>query len=184
MEILQEKTDLATNEPFVFIEINEDANPSAKFDGDEYSTFQTAIGIKNQGNDEFKTRDYQKAVKAYGDAITLLLSLGAVKCGHELAICYENRAAAYEHLNKFSLVIEDATKAIEADNTYAKAYFRRSRGHIVQKKPYSALEDIVWACILERFRNEAYNKMAADINAKFGRGDSVYAIASIRNLAR
>lgn len=166
MEPLREKTNLATNEAFVFIQINENANPSAKFDGDEYLTFQAAIGIKNEANDDFKTQDYQKAVKAYGDTIALMLSLDVDKCSRDLAICYQNRAAAYEHLNKLPFMVEDATKAIEADKTYAKAYYRRARGHMLQEKPYSALEDILLACILERFRNDTYNKMAASIIAQ------------------
>lgn len=160
---------MATAEPFVFIEMNEDANPSAKFDGDDYVAYQSAIQLKNGGNDEFKTRDYKKAIMAYGDAIVILQSLDTAKCGRDLAICYENRAAAYEQLREISSMIGDATKAIEADKTYAEGYFRRARGHIIETKFYLALQDIVWACILDRFRNETYTKMAANLNSRFGR---------------
>lgn len=131
--------------------------------------FETAIRIKNQGNDEFKTGDYKKAIQAYGEAVNLLGTLDAEKCGSELAICYQNRAAAYEKLRKISMMIADATKAIEADNTYAKGYYRRARGYIIEKKLYAALQDAVWACIFDRFRAEKFRKMAADLNSRFGK---------------
>jgi tetratricopeptide (TPR) repeat protein len=169
MASLQKKTNLATNEPFVFIQIKEDTNPSEQFDGDEYSVYQTAIRIKNEGNDDFRSQDFKKAAQAYGDAIALLLSLDVEKCGRDLAICYQNRAAAYEHLRKIMSMIDDATKAIEADKTYAKGYFRRARGYVIEKKFYLALQDIVWACILDRFHTVEYNKMAATLNSPFGK---------------
>lgn len=56
-------------------------------------------------------------------------------------------------------MIEDATKAIEADDTYAKGYFRRARGYMAEKKSYSALQDIVWACFLEHLCNKADIKL-------------------------
>lgn len=49
----------------------------------------------------------------------------------ELATCYQNKAACYEHLNKFEQVIEDCTKAIENDKLYIKAYLRRGKGILI-----------------------------------------------------
>lgn len=163
MSHFQEKMNVDLQKPPEFIKSNENC-PNK----DEYLVFETAIFIENEGNAEFQTGNYQKALELYNEAITLLLSLDMSKCSGDLVIFYHNRAATHGFLNKITLMIEDATKAIAVDRTYAKGYYLRACGQNIQKKTYCALQDIVWACIYDRFRNEAYNRMAAEISAQHG----------------
>lgn len=174
---------MATDEPFVFINMGE-VNPNGKFDGEEQSLYQNAIHIQNMGHDELAAKNFAKAIEVYGDAVVILQSLDVAKCCRELAICYQGQAEAYEHSNELGLVIETATKAIEVDATYAKAYFRRACGYMAQKKSYLALEDIVWACVLNRFGNDTYNKMAADINAQHGKLNTVFMRIQVLKMRR
>lgn len=168
MSTLQEKTNMAAlDDPFAFTEITA-TNPNGNFDGEEYLSFQEAIKVKNRGNDDLKAKNFNQAIQLYGNAIAILQTLDGAKCGRELASCYQKRAEAYGFLNKTCHVIDNATRAIEADKTYAKGFYRRARGYMADKKFYLALEDILWACILEHFCNETYNKIAAEINAQHG----------------
>lgn len=149
---------------FVFIKTKESAVPNAE----EYDLIRKAMDIKNVGNDCFNRKNYIKAVKKYDKAIDILAGLDVNKCARELAICYQNRSTANEKMKKIIVSIQDATNAIAADPTYGKAYYRRASAHMSQNKIYCAMQDIIWACCLDRFRNKVYNKMAADINARFG----------------
>lgn len=164
MAALQAKSPQATDEPFVFFTLKE----NEAGDGEGKSELRAAMQIKDDGNKYFAEANYEKAIEAYGAAIDVLNELDIDKCRRQLAICYQNCAYVYETLRKYSLVIENATKAIEIDETYAKAYFRRARAYVVEKKIYSAFQDVMWASILQKFKNKEYNKMAVQMNSKFG----------------
>lgn len=163
---LKRKTAKATSEPFVFIKIHQGEKVLSD-DGNR--KILEAIKIKDEGNDHFHTKNYGKAKGLYDAAVNTLKLLDVKKCARQLAICYQNRASAYEQLRDAPSMIQDAAKAIETDETYAKGYYRRARGFIMERKFYGAFQDVMWACILERFTNEAYNKMAADMNARFSK---------------
>lgn len=165
MAALQPKTSQATDEPFVFFTLKQ----IDVADREEESKIRAAVQMKEDGNKHFVDKNYEKAIEAYDAAIDALNQLDIETCRRELAICHQNRAYVHETLRKYSLVIEDATKAIEIDETYAKAYFRRARAHIVENKIYSAFQDVMWACILQKFKNKVYNQMAIKMNSKFGK---------------
>lgn len=117
----------------------------------------------------YQENKYDDAIAMYTDGISQLQGTDN-KCGlRELAFCYQNRAAAYEQQKLLDKAVVDATKAIELNVLYAKAYFRRAKIYIGQEKYYCALQDILQACILARFGNESYNQIAADLNSRFGR---------------
>lgn len=165
MAYLQAKSPLATADVFVFFEPKE--NEAA--DCEEEGIIRVAMQMKEDGNNCVVAKDYEKALESYNAAIAALISVNVQKCRHELAICYQNLAYVYELLGKFTLVIEYATKAIEIDEVYAKAYFRRARAYVVERQPYSAFQDIVRACVLSKFLNKSYIKMMMDMNSKFGK---------------
>lgn len=71
--------------------------------------------LKAKGNSLMSSKDYSGAVDAYTQAI-------ALDGGN--AVYYSNRAAAYSSQNNHALAISDAERAIELDNSFAKAYHR------------------------------------------------------------
>lgn len=159
MNVLKAKSENATPEPFVFIAI--DATNSAK--EEQFAEMREA------GNEHFKNRHFNDAIKMYTDAIDCLVKLNRKECARELAIFYQNRSAANEFMLKSAACISDATKSIETDENYAKAYYRRAKGFVQQGKLYCAMQDIVQACVLKQFRNDTFNNMAAAINGRFGK---------------
>ncbi|XP_058454079.1 mitochondrial import receptor subunit TOM70 [Malaya genurostris] len=106
---------------------------------------------KNEGNVYFREAKYDLAIQEYDLAIE--------KCpatqNNDLSTFYQNRAAAYEHLQKWNSVIDDCTKALECNQKYLKALKRRAKAYEQLKELAKSLEDITAACILEGFQNKA-----------------------------
>ncbi|XP_053694473.1 mitochondrial import receptor subunit TOM70 [Sabethes cyaneus] len=105
---------------------------------------------KNEGNVHFREAKYDQAIKEYDLAIE--------KCPaseiNDLSTFYQNRAAAYEHLQKWSSVIDDCNKALDCNPKYLKALKRRAKAYEQLKELAKSLEDITAACILEGFQNK------------------------------
>jgi len=78
-------------------------------------------------------KQYQKAVEFY---------TAAIEINPLNAIYYSNRSFANYNLESYGLAIGDATKAIEIDGTYAKAFYRRSQAYIALSKFSMALKDL------------------------------------------
>ncbi|KAI5475339.1 hypothetical protein MNV49_001608 [Pseudohyphozyma bogoriensis] len=70
---------------------------------------------KSTGNQLMAKKDYQGAIKAYGDAIEL---------DGENAVYWSNRAAAHSQLQNHSSAISDARQALVVDPNFSKAYSR------------------------------------------------------------
>ncbi|XP_011860763.1 PREDICTED: mitochondrial import receptor subunit TOM70 [Vollenhovia emeryi] len=126
---------------------------------------QKAQRYKNEGNVCFKTGKYDEAIARYNKAIDI--------CPKEnvdnLATFYQNRAAAYEQLKKYSAVKADCTKALELNPRYAKALLRRARALEQVGELEAALEDVTTACIHEGFSNQNSLSMADKVLEKLGR---------------
>lgn len=105
---------------------------------------------KNEGNTYFRDGKYDQAIKEYDLAIEKCPSTEI----NDLSTFYQNRAAAYEHLQKWSAVIEDCSKALQCNSKYLKALKRRAKAYEQQKQLAASLEDITAACILEGFQNK------------------------------
>lgn len=105
---------------------------------------------KNEGNVFFRDGKYDQAIKEYDLAIE--------KCPiveiNDLSTFYQNRAAAYEHLQKWTSVIEDCSKALNCNPKYLKALKRRAKAYEQQRELAASLEDTTAACILEGFQNK------------------------------
>lgn len=87
--------------------------------------------LKSEGNNFFSDHKFQSAIEAYGKAIEIAPT----------AILYSNRAFAHIKLENYGLAIEDATRAIELDPSYVKAYYRRGSAHLALRKFKESLGD-------------------------------------------
>lgn len=86
-------------------------SPSTPSDSDKAE----AEKHKAKGNTLMGQKDYDAAIDAYTQAITL-------NGGN--AVYYSNRAAAYSSKGDHDNAISDAEKAIELDSKFSKAYHR------------------------------------------------------------
>lgn len=75
-----------------------------------------AMGLKDKGNECFKEKKYEEAVKYYDYALKLKKD----------PVFYSNRSACYVSLNKLEKVIEDTTEALRLKPDYSKCLLRRA----------------------------------------------------------
>lgn len=129
--------------------------------------FNDAIEAKNEGNIKFQSGQYAAAIETYGEAIEKFENIERLH-NLELAAYYQNRAAAMMHIHELGGSISDASTAIELNEHYSKAYYRRAASYNGQKKYFRALQDALQACVLERFRNKAYTDLAGLLLARIG----------------
>lgn len=110
---------------------------------------EEAIECKNEGNTRFKSGKYNEAIEFYDKAIEKCPKTNTV----DLSTFYQNRAAAYEQLKKWSAVKNDCSSALELNNKYVKALYRRAKASENMNDLIGSLEDITATCILEGFQN-------------------------------
>lgn len=77
-----------------------------------------AAEAKQQGNDYYRSGEYEKAVAAYTQAINLASG------GGDTALYLNNRAAAHLALRNLRAALADAKSAVAKDSTFAKAHAR------------------------------------------------------------
>ncbi|XP_037764252.1 mitochondrial import receptor subunit TOM70 isoform X2 [Chelonia mydas] len=117
---------------------------------EEMSPLDRAQAAKNKGNKYFKAGKYEQAIQCYTEAI----SLCPPEKNMDLSTFYQNRAAAYEQLQKWKEVAQDCTKAVELNPKYVKALFRRAKAYEKLDNKKECLEDVTAVCILEGFQNQ------------------------------
>uniref|UniRef100_A0AAR5QAB5 Mitochondrial import receptor subunit TOM70 n=2 Tax=Dendroctonus ponderosae TaxID=77166 RepID=A0AAR5QAB5_DENPD len=130
----------------------------------EESPFQRAQKFKTEGNDMFKRGKYDEAIAAYTKAIEII----PPEFKTDLATYYHNRAAAYEQLKKWRTVIADCEQAINLNNKYEKALYRRAKAYEMVKDYESALDDVTAVCILQNFENSNALCMADRVLRELG----------------
>ena len=91
-----------------------------------------AEALKVEANQHFKDEEYQQAADLYSAAIEL---------NPNNAVYYANRSIANLRLENFGYALTDASKAIECDSKYLKAYYRRAAAHMALGKYKLALMD-------------------------------------------
>lgn len=111
--------------------------------------FEKAVELKSEGNDKFKIGKFDEAITLYDEAIAICPKEKVT----DLSQFYQNRAAAYEQLKKWSSVMEDCTSALKLNSKYIKALCRRARAYENLNQLELCLEDITATCILEGFQN-------------------------------
>lgn len=125
----------------------------------------TAEQYKNEGNKQFKLGNFKEAIVQYEKAVEIC-SKNRIK---DMAIFYQNKAAAYEQLKMYEAVREDCTKALELDPRYVKALLRRARALEKLGEFEPALDDVSTACILEGFSNTTSLTLADRILEQLGK---------------
>ncbi|CAD7079747.1 unnamed protein product [Hermetia illucens] len=127
---------------------------------------------KNDGNVCFRKGKYDEAIKLYDKAISGCPPENKM----DLAVFYQNRAAAYEMLKKWAQVKADCTKSLEYNPRYAKAYFRRAKAHEQTKDWLDCLDDVTATCILEVFQNNNTILYADRVLKQTGNDDAAKAM--------
>lgn len=111
---------------------------------------EEALAAKNEGNAEFKSKNFHAAIKHYTRAIEL--SLGDESA--DISAPYCNRAACHLILKNFQDVIDDCTAALEAKPLYEKALNRRAQAYESLGHLRGALHDYTALCILKKFQDQ------------------------------
>ena len=104
-----------------------------------------AAKLKAAGNKAYGSKDYNRAIDLYGQAIL---------CKAD-PVFYSNRAACWNAMSNWPKVIEDTTAAINLDNEYVKALNRRANAYEQETRFSEALLDYTASCIIDQFRNES-----------------------------
>jgi import receptor subunit TOM70 len=124
-----------------------------------------ALSLKKEGNDLFKTNNFEGAILKYNEAIKTCPPHRM----SELSIMYQNRAAANERLEKLELALQDCDLSIQNNNRYGKALDRQAK--VLRKLAAKlggdeenlnkrilmltqALEDMSMCCQLEGYKQE------------------------------
>lgn len=156
------------SEYFVFLPNDlTDINSVSSFNANPI--FRDAMTAKNAGNSSFEDNQYDDAILHYNRAIDMLEAMDTKSCAAALGVCYQNRATANAYKKNYVDAILDASKAIELNDHYAKAYYRRAMCYFDQKRYYRALQDIVQACVLQRFKNQLYINTVVEIVTEIGK---------------
>eukprot|EP01029_Cantina_marsupialis_P020959 TRINITY_DN4965_c0_g1_i1.p1 TRINITY_DN4965_c0_g1~~TRINITY_DN4965_c0_g1_i1.p1 ORF type:complete len:599 (-),score=206.89 TRINITY_DN4965_c0_g1_i1:265-2061(-) len=100
---------------------------------------------KVKGNESFRSKDYNEAVQYYSKSLQLC----------ENNVVYANRAMTRLRLKQYSKAEEDATRSIEIDNTFMKAWFRRGLARQSRGKYLEAVGDFEKALQLVPENKEA-----------------------------
>lgn len=164
------KTPLEGSKRPVSVEEKEEA--TVEKDPTQLTPLEQAQWYKSEGNVHFKKGRYDEAIAMYNKAIAA--------CPEEfktdLATFYQNRAAAYEQLKKWSAVISDCTKALEYNKKYEKALYRRAKAYETFKDWQNCLDDITAVCLLQNFTSQNALLMADRVLKEVGRYHAAEAI--------
>lgn len=90
----------------------------------------TSKELKDEGNEYFKKKEYEKAIDCYTQAISLEPN------DH---ILYSNRSGSYLNLNKADLALKDANKCVELNAEWWKGYHKLGLAQFTLGKTEEAL---------------------------------------------
>lgn len=144
----------------------------AELESEKLSPLKEATNYKTEGNVCFRKGKYDEAILFYDKAIDKC----PIENHNDLAIFYQNRAAAYEMLKKWSKVKEDCSNSIVHNPRYAKAYFRRAKAYEATNNLLDCLDDVTATCILEMFHNQNTIMYADKILKQTGKIDAADAV--------
>ncbi|CAH0728578.1 unnamed protein product, partial [Brenthis ino] len=93
---------------------------------------EEAEELKNRANNFFKIQNYNRAIELYTEAI---------EKNPTNAVYFANRSISNLRLENFGYALNDASKAIDLDKFYTKAYYRRAAAYMSLGKYKLALKD-------------------------------------------
>ncbi|KAL1306561.1 hypothetical protein AAFC00_005249 [Neodothiora populina] len=120
-----------------------------------------AVELKNKGNEAFKNHDWPTAIDFYTKAIE--------KYDKEPSF-YTNRAQANIKLEAYGYAVADATKAIELDSNFVKAYYRRAVANTAILRHADAIHD--WKVVVKKQPNDKTAKLQHDACQKVVKRDA------------
>ncbi len=91
---------------------------------------EKALNLKNEGNDELKQGNFFNAINKYTEALI----------HHKDPVYYTNRATVLIKMKKYHDSIEDCDQALLLDDSYSKAYYRKSENLVKMGKLEEALK--------------------------------------------
>ncbi|KAK1770652.1 Serine/threonine-protein phosphatase T [Phialemonium atrogriseum] len=112
---------------------------------------EQAVAFKNEGNKAFAAHDWRTAIDFYSKAIEL---------NDKEPTFYANRAQANLKTESYGYAVADATKAIELNPSFVKAYYRRALGHAAILRPDEAAKDFKTVLKIDPANKDAKLKLA------------------------
>ncbi|GFP90937.1 Dnaj homolog subfamily c member 7 [Phtheirospermum japonicum] len=101
------------------------------------TTIRELLSLKKSGNEAFNSGRYTEAIENYTSAISKSLESRPF-----MAICFCNRAAAYQSVNQIVDAIADCSLSIALDENYQKAISRRATLHEMIRDYKAAVYDL------------------------------------------
>uniref|UniRef100_A0A2P2K761 J domain-containing protein n=2 Tax=Rhizophora mucronata TaxID=61149 RepID=A0A2P2K761_RHIMU len=114
-------------------------------------TIRELLDHKNAGNEAFRLARYTEAVEHYSAALS-----SNVESRPFAAICFCNRAAAYQAMDQIADAIADCSLAIALDGSYHKAVSRRATLHEMIRDYEQAARDL--QRLVSIFENQSEGK--------------------------
>jgi small glutamine-rich tetratricopeptide repeat-containing protein alpha len=109
---------------------NANTNTNTTTIGSDEDNKKKSEELKVQGNEKFKLKDFDGAIKCYSEAIQL----------YPNSIYYHNRGIAYSKVNQHQDAINDYKKCILLDPKYIKAYDRLGLAYLQLNQVSDAID--------------------------------------------
>lgn len=105
---------------------------------------------KDCGNYQFKQKSYAEAIEFYTKAI---------ECNPTSPVYFANRAQCQLYEQRYGACEADCTLAIQLDNNFLKAYYRRALARVGLEKIDQARQDLEYVILREPSNTDAKNKL-------------------------
>ncbi|KAM4864990.1 sperm-associated antigen 1 isoform 1-T2 [Thomomys bottae] len=119
------------------------------------------VGLKNQGNELFKSGQFAEAARRYSSAIELLEPAGS-ESADTLSILYSNRAACYLKEGNCSDCIQDCNRALELHPFSMKPLLRRAMAYETleqYRKAYVDYKTVLQIDCAVKVANDSINRI-------------------------
>ena len=103
------------------------------------------LALKEDGNDFFKNKNFEKAIKFYTEALKL----------SQDPVYYSNRSACYVGLEDYEKVVEDTTSALKLKPDYTKCLLRRSNAYEQLGNYEESMYDLTALTLFGGFNNKS-----------------------------
>lgn len=124
-----------------------DLSNKDKFTPEEIDKY--SLALKDKGNEFFKGKKFEDAIKYYTAAISL----------KEDPVFYSNRSAAYVSTNNFEKVVEDTTAALKLKPDYSKCWLRRASAYENLGNYADAMFDLSAVSLLGEYSGQSIEPM-------------------------
>lgn len=109
------------------------------------------LELKKSGNELYLSGDNELAVAKYNEALDVV----PLKYSEDRSVLLSNRAAAKVKMGLKEAAIDDCSEAIELNENYVKAIFRRAQLYEETDRPHEAIKDFEKILQLDRTHKES-----------------------------